>query len=75
MIEVGFDQPEAQSGCPIALTYTHDDVLTLLDAAGFSVVSITQEHIFPYVIEKYSHSMSMSCCPGSPQCRTTCSVP
>jgi ubiquinone/menaquinone biosynthesis C-methylase UbiE len=53
MIEVGFDQPEAQSGCPIALTYTHDDVLTLLDAAGFSVVSITQEHIFPYVIEKY----------------------
>ncbi len=53
MIEAGFDQPEAQSGCPIALTYTHDEVRALLDAAGFSVMSITQEHIFPYVIEKY----------------------
>lgn len=53
MIEAGFDQPEAQSGCPIALTYMRDEVHALLDAAGFSTVSITQEHIFPYVIEKY----------------------
>ncbi len=34
-------------------TYTHDEVRALLDAAGFEAVSITQEHIFPYVIEKY----------------------
>jgi SAM-dependent methyltransferase len=53
MIEAGFDQPEAQSGCPIAFTYTRDDVRGLLEPAGFHVVSMTQDHIFPYVIEKY----------------------
>jgi SAM-dependent methyltransferase len=53
MIEAGFDQPEAQSGCPIAFTYTHDEVRALLGDAGFSVVNITQDHIFPYVVEKY----------------------
>lgn len=52
MIEEGFDQPEAQSGCPIALTYTADDVKALL-AGQFVATSITQAHIFPYVIEKY----------------------
>lgn len=52
MIEEGFDQPEAQSGCPIALTYTPADVQDLLDGA-FEVVDIRQAHIFPYVIEKY----------------------
>jgi SAM-dependent methyltransferase len=51
MIEAGFDQPEAQSGCPIAFTYTHDEVRELL--AEFDVTDIQQAHIFPYVIEKY----------------------
>lgn len=51
MIESGFDQPEAQSGCPIAFTYTHDEVRTLMQ--GYEVTDIRQEHIFPYVIEKY----------------------
>lgn len=51
MIDAGLDQPEAQSGCPIAFTYTHDEVRQLL--AGFEVVSIEQDHIFPFVIEKY----------------------
>ncbi|GAB1489329.1 hypothetical protein MASR2M8_17820 [Opitutaceae bacterium] len=51
MIESGFDQPEAQSGCPIAFTYTHDEVRALLK--GYDVIEIRQEHIFPYVIEKY----------------------
>ena len=53
MIEAGFDQPEAQSGCPIAATYSHADVRALLRANDFGAVSITQDHIFPYVIEKY----------------------
>jgi SAM-dependent methyltransferase len=51
MIEAGFDQPEAQSGCPIAYTYNHEDVLKLLD--GYNVLEIKQDHIFPYEIEKY----------------------
>jgi SAM-dependent methyltransferase len=52
MIEAGFDQPEAQSGCPVAFTYTHDEVRQEL-LPGYEVVSIEQDHIFPFVIEKY----------------------
>jgi SAM-dependent methyltransferase len=52
MIEEGFDQPEAQSGCPIALTYSHEQVEELLNGC-FEVTAMRQAHIFPYVIEKY----------------------
>jgi SAM-dependent methyltransferase len=52
MIEEGLDQPEAQSGCPIALTYTADDVRELL-AGLFDVVELRQSHVFPYIVEKY----------------------
>ena len=51
MIDAGLDQPEAQSGCPIAYTYSHDEIVELL--AGFDVASVRQDHIFPFVIEKY----------------------
>lgn len=51
MIEAGLDQPEAQYGCPIANTYTKEEVRNLLD--GFEVISIEQDHIFPYQIEPY----------------------
>jgi SAM-dependent methyltransferase len=51
MIEAGFDQPEAQSGCPVAYTYTPEEAADLLE--GFKITEITQDHIFPYVIEKY----------------------
>jgi len=51
MIEAGLDQPEAQYGCPIANTYTKEDVVELLD--GYEVLSIEQDHIFPYQIEPY----------------------
>lgn len=51
MINAGFDQPEAQTGCPIAYTYTADNVKSLL--RGFEIKEIRQEHIFPYVIDKY----------------------
>lgn len=53
MIEAGYDQPEAQFGCPIAMTYTRPQVHQLLEPAGFQIVSIKQDHIFPYVVEKY----------------------
>lgn len=51
MIESGFDQPEAQYGCPIANTYSKDEVKNLLN--GFEIISIDQNHIFPYKIEPY----------------------
>jgi SAM-dependent methyltransferase len=51
MIEAGFDQPEAQSGCPIAFTYTHEEVRALL--RDYDIVELRQDHIFPYVVEKY----------------------
>jgi SAM-dependent methyltransferase len=51
MIEAGLDQPEAQYGCPIANTYTKEDVVELLD--GYEVLSIEQDHIFPYQIDEY----------------------
>jgi len=52
MIDAGFDQPEAQSGCPIAALYTRDMIEELLGGM-FTIVSAEQAHIFPYVVEKY----------------------
>lgn len=51
MIENEFDQPEAQTGCPIALTYNSDELRYLL--CEFDVYDIRQDHIFPYIVEKY----------------------
>jgi SAM-dependent methyltransferase len=51
MVEMGLDQPEAQSGCPVAFTYTPDEVKELLQ--GFTVLELKQDHIFPFVVEKY----------------------
>lgn len=52
MIDAGFDQPEAQTGCPIAETYTREMVEELLGGL-FRVSSIEQAHIFPYQVDKY----------------------
>lgn len=52
MIDAGFDQPEAQNGCPIATVYTRDMIEDLLGGL-FRIVSAEQAHIFPYVVEKY----------------------
>lgn len=51
MIEAGIDQPEAQSGCPIAYTYDFNDIQNLL--RNYDVFNIRQDHIFPYIIDKY----------------------
>jgi SAM-dependent methyltransferase len=51
MIDAGLDQPEAQNGCPIAFTYTPEEARNLLE--GFTVSEIKQDHIFPFVVEKY----------------------
>ena len=54
MISEGLDQPEAQSGCPIAFTYTKEEATKLLD--GFEIIEIKQDHIFPYEIEPYKRN-------------------
>lgn len=51
MIDAGLDQPEAQSGCPVAYTYTKSSINSLL--AGFEVTDVEIDHIFPYVVEEY----------------------
>ena len=56
MIDAELDQPEAQYGCPIANTYSKDDVKNLLH--GFDILSIEQNHIFPYQIEPYKHQQN-----------------
>jgi SAM-dependent methyltransferase len=55
MIEAGLDQPEAQAGCPIAFTYTREEVRGLMAEAGFAVQVIDQAHIFPYVVDRYKN--------------------
>jgi SAM-dependent methyltransferase len=43
---------EAQTGCPVTYTYSARDLRTGL-LKDFDVQSISKDHIFPYVIEKY----------------------
>ena len=53
MIDAGLDQPEAQSGCPIAKTYDERDIHDLFK--NFNILSIEQAHIFPYQITPYKN--------------------
>lgn len=55
MIEEELDQPEAQNGCPIAFTYTHDEIMSLLK--DFQILSLEQDHIFPYQIDQYKKNI------------------
>lgn len=52
MIDIGLDQPEAQSGCPYAFVYTVDEVKELLKGC-YEVTETYQDHIFPYQVEEY----------------------
>ena len=54
LIEMSLAQPEAQSGCPIAFTYSANDIKKLLK--GFSIESIEADHIFPYKIKEYKQN-------------------
>jgi SAM-dependent methyltransferase len=51
MIEAGLDQPEAQPGCPVASTFTQEELRELL--RDFDILEMRQDHIFPYLVEKY----------------------
>ena len=52
MIQHGIDQPEAQAGCPIADTFTHQDLIDLV-GPGYQVLDIHQDHIFSFQIDPY----------------------
>ena len=44
---------EAQTGCPVAYTYTRREGRELLERHGFRVTEVRVEHIFPYRISDY----------------------
>lgn len=44
---------EAQTGCPITYTYGRASGRALMEHAGFRVVDVSVDHIFPYRIEDY----------------------
>ncbi len=46
------EHSEAQTGCPVTYTYSARDIRRDL-LRGFAIRSITKDHIFPYVIDKY----------------------
>ncbi len=52
LIAIGIAQPEAQTGCPIAYTYSAETVRKLFE--GVRITSLSKEHIFPYKIEPYT---------------------
>ena len=58
MIEAGYDQPEAQYGCPIAYTYTQQQLVDMI-GPGFHDVVVQQDHIFPFQIEPYKQGQYM----------------
>lgn len=55
LIDGGFDQYEAQSGCPLAYSYTNEQVYKLLEK--FKNINIQQDHIFPYKIIPYKNNI------------------
>lgn len=54
MIDNELDQYEAYAECPIATTYTYNDVVELL--RGFKIIEFEQTHIFPYKINEYKQN-------------------
>ena len=54
MIDSDYDQYEAQNNCPLAYTYTNQQVKHLLQ--NFTNIHIWQTHIFPYKIPEYKQN-------------------
>jgi SAM-dependent methyltransferase len=51
LIDKEQEQYEAQNGCPLAYTYTNNQIYDLLK--DYTNIQIKQTHIFPYKIEDY----------------------
>lgn len=68
MIDEKIDQYEAQSNCPVAFTYTNEQIHTML--REFRNIQIQQDHIFPYKVSdykqyKYTKEDWFSCMPDN----------
>jgi SAM-dependent methyltransferase len=46
-------QAEAQANCPIAYTYTPAEATELVTSAGFTIDTLSIDHIFPYQLAAY----------------------
>ena len=55
MIEIELDRPEAQKGCPIAYTYSFNEIEKLF--SDFTIISLEKAHIFPYKIDQYKQGI------------------
>jgi len=55
MIDNNLDQYEAQSGCPIAFTYTKNEIYQMFNK--FSNIEIKQNHIFTYKVDLYKKNI------------------
>ena len=51
MIDEKLDQYEAQTNCPVAFTYTNEQIYDMFN--NFKNINIEQTHIFPYKIPEY----------------------
>jgi len=51
MIDEKLDQYEAQTNCPVAFTYTNEQIYEMFN--NFKNINIEQTHIFPYKIPEY----------------------
>jgi len=51
MIDENLDQYEAQTNCPVAFTYTNEQIYDMFN--NFKNINIYQKHIFPYKIPEY----------------------
>lgn len=55
MIQKGLDQYEAQSGCPYAQAYTHNDIYRLLSDKKWQIARLRQAHCFMYNVDEYNN--------------------
>lgn len=55
MIKLDMDQYEAQNGCPIAYTYSKNEIYELFNK--FTNININQSHIFFYKIDDYKQNI------------------
>ena len=55
LINEGLEQPEAQSGCPLANTYFKSEIRKILETNSFECTSIEKNHIFPFKVPEYKN--------------------
>jgi len=51
--ELVAEHSEAQTGCPVTYTYTHEEGRRLVESGGFHLTEAFVDHIFPYRIPEY----------------------